>query len=270
MSYLKLSNMKEILMRCLMIVGMLFVTNFVVAQEVITHTVERGETLESIAQKYHVTKSDIKKNNPYVEDAFYVGLKLYIPNVETQTKSEDVVTQKEVYSNPVSMETPIQESNNSSYSVNNVANKPKLERISYFGLGFYSYDGFENYSLSFGNYGINNLGVGANLRSNFKFKDNANTYNGDVLLNFSVCLLNNDDVTVLIIPEVGPSFASRYVYDDGKMKDKFFIDGFLGIKAAFRYKFVMISAGYHLWAPKWKFGKDEKKEGFYAQLGLDI
>lgn len=84
MSNLKKINMKKSIMHCLMIIGMLFVTNFVVAQEVITHTVERGETLESIAQKYHVSKSDIKKNNPYAEDVFYVGLKLYIPKTQSE------------------------------------------------------------------------------------------------------------------------------------------------------------------------------------------
>ena len=53
-------------------------------------------------------------------------------------------------------------------------------------------------------------------------------------------------------------------------KEKFYIDGFMGIKAIIRYKKVLLSAGYNIWAPKWKFGKDEKADGFYAQLGFDI
>lgn len=261
--------MKELIMRCLMIISMLFVTNCIVAQEIITHTVERGETLESIAQKYHVSKSDIKKNNPYVEDAFYVGLKLYIPaSTETQIRDNDNGTQNEENNN-VSSVVPNQYSSNDSYKTSNTINKPEQERFSYFGLGAYLYDGFENYSLGFGNYGINNIGMGFNIRSNLKFKDNANTLNADVLLNFSGCLLNNDDMTVLVIPEIGPSFASRYVLDDdGKVKNKFYIDGFLGIKAAFRYRSVMISAGYHLWGLKWKFGKKDRADGFYAQLSF--
>lgn len=260
--------MKELIFRCLMIIGMLFLTNYVVAQEVITHTVERGETLESIAQKYHVTKSDIKMSNPLVEEAFYVGMKLNIPNIKTQKLYSGLGTQIEV-NKQISTEDPYQETNSTS-SIINTEHKTILERIPFFGLGFYSYDGAENYSLSFGNYGINNIGLGVNLRSNLKFKNNQNTYNGDVLLNFSGCLLNNEDMTVLIIPEIGPSFGFRSVYDDGEVKDKFFVDGFLGIKAAFRYKIVLISAGYHLWAPKWKFGKGEKVDGFYAQLTFKI
>lgn len=267
MSNLKLSNMKEIILRCLMIIGMLFVLNYVVAQDVITHTVERGETLESIAQKYHVTKNDIKKNNPYAEDAFYVGLKLYIPtSTKTQLRANDNGNQNEEINSASSVEPNQYSRNNSS----NTVNKPELIRFSYFGLGAYFYDGFENFSLSFGSYGINNLGIGLNIRSNFKFKDNATTYNGDLLLNFSGCLLNKDDITVLITPEIGPSFAWRYVYDDGEIKDKFFVDGFLGIKATLKFKNLIISAGYHLWGPKWKFGKNEKADGFYAQLAANF
>lgn len=121
MSYLKLLNMKEIILRCLMIIGMLFVTNFISAQEVITHTVERGETLESIAQKYHVTKSDIKKNNPYVEDAFYVGLKLYIPTSPSE-KIEDNNYQR---SDIISQETT------PSYREDNSYNKQTLNTYPY-------------------------------------------------------------------------------------------------------------------------------------------
>jgi len=66
------------------------------AQQQVTHTVMRGETLESIALKYHVTVDAIKKNNPNIGDVFYVGLKLNIPAVEevvtsTESKTEEIV-----------------------------------------------------------------------------------------------------------------------------------------------------------------------------------
>lgn len=139
-----------------------------------------------------------------------------------------------------------------------------------YGLGFFSYDGFENYGLSGGLYKFNGVGMTYNIRSNYKFKDNQNTSNADWLLNFSMGIYKNEDVMFMITPEIGPSLGSRYVYEDGKVKDKMFIDGFVGIKATVIYKKLVLSAGYHIWAPKWKFGKDEKADGFYAQLGFDF
>ena len=54
------------------------------AQTMKSHTVQRGETLESIAQKYGVTVEAIKQANPGMGGYFYVGMGLKIPNkVET-------------------------------------------------------------------------------------------------------------------------------------------------------------------------------------------
>lgn len=143
------------------------------------------------------------------------------------------------------------------------------DRKGYYGLGFFSYDGGENYGLSFGGYIFNDVGMGFNLRANFKKREES-TYNSDILLNYSIGLYKNEDVMFMITPEIGPSLGSRSVYEDGKVKDKMFIDGFVGIKATVIYKKLVLSAGYHIWAPKWKFGKDEKADGFYAQLGFDF
>ncbi len=148
------------------------------------------------------------------------------------------------------------------------------ESLGYYGLGFYSYDGAENYSLSYGMYKFNGLGIGMNLRSNFKFSDNQNTFNADVLLNYSFGVYSNTDVAVLITPEIGPSLGSRYIFemekDKPKAKEKYYIDGFVGIKMTLAFGPITLSAGYHIWAPKWKFGKNEKADGFYAQLGIEI
>lgn len=263
--------------RCLMIIGMLLVTNFVMAQEVITHTVERGETLESIAKKYNVTVRDIKENNPNIADIFYVGLKIYIPARQKVTENSayrQYEDPKDVYVQP-------NQNPNTNYShgtaqdmksSNTESYKNSNSRFGYWGFGFFSYDGAENYGMSFGVYNFNGLGFGMNIRSNWKFKDHQNTYNGDVLLNFSLGVYENGDVAVLVTPEVGPSIATRSAYDEKKneFKDKWFIDGFVGIKATVVYKKVVISAGYHIWAPKWKFGEKEKADGFYAQIGINI
>lgn len=45
----------------------------------LTHTVARGETLESIAQHYGITVEQLKDANPNVTNLFYTGMKLQIP-----------------------------------------------------------------------------------------------------------------------------------------------------------------------------------------------
>lgn len=143
-------------------------------------------------------------------------------------------------------------------------------RVGYYGLGFYSYDGAEFYGLSVGFYNFNGVGLGINLRSNWKFSNHQNVYNADFVLNYSFGVYSNSDVKFLITPEMGPSLRMCDEYENGKFKEKYFCDGFAGIKATVAYKKVVLSAGYHIWAPKWKFGKSNKADGFYAQLGLNL
>ena len=59
------------------------------AQQV-THTIQRAETLESIAQKYNVTVEALKQANPDVQEYVYIGMKLVIPAqaVKTETNEE--------------------------------------------------------------------------------------------------------------------------------------------------------------------------------------
>ncbi len=57
-----------------------------------THTVARGETLQSIAAKYNLTELQLIEANPGADKLFYVGLKLNIPEF-TQTTTESVVSQ---------------------------------------------------------------------------------------------------------------------------------------------------------------------------------
>lgn len=49
-----------------------------------THTIARGETLQSIAAKYGVTEEAIRKANPNMGNMFYVGMKLTIPKASAQ------------------------------------------------------------------------------------------------------------------------------------------------------------------------------------------
>lgn len=61
---------------CMMFVGM----SLVVAQTNTTkHTVERGETLASIAKRYATTEAKIIELNPDAAQFVYVGMELTIP-----------------------------------------------------------------------------------------------------------------------------------------------------------------------------------------------
>lgn len=46
------------------------------------HTVQRGETLESVAKAYNITTQQLVNANPGADKLFYVGLKLNIPEAD--------------------------------------------------------------------------------------------------------------------------------------------------------------------------------------------
>ncbi len=45
----------------------------------LTHTVNRGESLNSIAEQYHITVAQLLEANPGADNLFFVGMKLNIP-----------------------------------------------------------------------------------------------------------------------------------------------------------------------------------------------
>lgn len=68
--------MKKILI--LFIILFMAVSN--VGAQQVKHTIERGETLESIARHYNVTVDAIKKANPEIGDMFFTGMIIVIPS----------------------------------------------------------------------------------------------------------------------------------------------------------------------------------------------
>lgn len=67
---------------------------FAMAQsQTVTHVVQRGETIESIAKDYHVSVNDINKANPNVEGVIYVGMKLFVPKITTPENTQIVQKQ---------------------------------------------------------------------------------------------------------------------------------------------------------------------------------
>lgn len=61
-------------------IPVLLFANVVFSQEMITHKVERGETITEIAKKYQVTPYDIYKLNPDAQDRLKPRMKLLIPS----------------------------------------------------------------------------------------------------------------------------------------------------------------------------------------------
>ena len=63
--------------------------------QTITHIVQRGETIESIADYYKVSVADINKANPNADGFIYVGMKLNIPastSPKNETRTEKTTT----------------------------------------------------------------------------------------------------------------------------------------------------------------------------------
>lgn len=81
-----------------MILSVLLCTVCVVTMaqsQTVTHVVQRGETIESIAKYYNVSVEDINKANPNVDGIVYVGMKLNIPaSASTQKEINNTETPK--------------------------------------------------------------------------------------------------------------------------------------------------------------------------------
>lgn len=67
-------------MRKILAVGALVIAGCI-AMVARTHTVARGESLELIASQYNITVAQLVEANPGVNNLFYVGMKLNIPEV---------------------------------------------------------------------------------------------------------------------------------------------------------------------------------------------
>lgn len=99
---------------------------FTMAQnQTVSHVVQRGETLESIAEYYNVSVEDIDKANPNMDGVVYVGLKLNLPIKTTQTSTPTIVQQdnknKAATTPPVALHS--QKPANSHYTIHTTYNK---------------------------------------------------------------------------------------------------------------------------------------------------
>lgn len=60
--------------------------------QIITHVVQRGETLESIAKYYNISVADLNNANPNADGIIYVGMKLAVPVAATSTTTTVATT----------------------------------------------------------------------------------------------------------------------------------------------------------------------------------
>lgn len=76
---------------------------FAMAQsQTVTHVVQRGETLESIAEYYKVSVDDINKANPNTDGMVYVGMKLVVPVGTANTTNKSTPQQESATTLPMS------------------------------------------------------------------------------------------------------------------------------------------------------------------------
>lgn len=81
-----------------MILSVLLCTVCVVTMaqsQTVTHVVQRGETIESIAKYYNVSVEDINKANPNADGIVYVGMKLNIPANSNPPIKKDIDVSKD-------------------------------------------------------------------------------------------------------------------------------------------------------------------------------
>ena len=118
-------NFKKAFLLCIALMSFVVVS----AQDVITHTVQQGETLAKIAAKYGVSEEAILEANPSARTLFFTGLKLTIPaqSANNQQQPAGNVSNNNNVSNSASNSNG--RSNNSSPRNSNVSASGVVDRI---------------------------------------------------------------------------------------------------------------------------------------------
>lgn len=259
----------------------------VFAQDYVSHKIAKGETLYSIAEKYGVTVDDIKKANPKVGNYFYAGLTIQIPNKKNgNTKTEGA---NNVINSVTPKQTNEDEPSNyfSTVNMNNNNLQEVNESDSYcsFSIGYWSYDGFNNWGMSTQWINPNGFGFEYNMRGCLKSikKGGAGNYNVDILPNYTFELTNNNLSRLDFTIAAGPSVryqdvitdteirgSGKNTYVDYEIGHKWYLDGYAQVALNAHWCGFYLSAGYNLWFPKFKTSSDYKSEGFLFKLGLNI
>lgn len=221
-----------------------------IAQTVSFYVVKKGDTIESIAKKYNVSKDILLTLNQDASKGIYEGMELQIPS-----GAGDNQTTTENYTYNLDQGTKTYDKSQTDFS--------------FMGLAYYNFDGVSCYGLTGSCITPYSIGLDMGIRSSLKDKA---PFNYDFGINYSYPFVNENDVSAFLVIGGGPSFRGQEVYNEkGDTEIKMFIDAFIYPRLVFRYKKLFLSAGYFYWAPQFKFGKDDGGVGgFSASLGLNI
>lgn len=171
--------------------------------QTVTHVVQRGETIESIAEYYKVSVEDITKANPNAGGMVYVGMKLIVPvgtaNVPAQTLTQQETVKKDKRQQSAYESSTTIKSNYNKVSSNSwQRNQPRIM----WGLTYFAQD-FDDVKLS-GHYGlaIDALNIGGSL---FGFNATLGSFNWG--------LVDKDYTTdvMLLGPNVAYEFAPNII-----------------------------------------------------------
>lgn len=144
---------------------------FAVAQtNTITHVVDRGETLASIAKRYSTTEAKIIELNPDAAQFVYVGMELTIPTSASQVSNNSVAPNSSQTN--TSYNSFAQSDADNSYQADDYE-ESKLHFTDEIGFGFLNNDGVKGTAWTFtGSIGVNydivsNLYIGGRLGYRF-------------------------------------------------------------------------------------------------------
>ena len=266
-------------MKKVLLVFIAMMTMTVAMAQQVTHVIQRGETLESIAQKYQVTVDAIKQANPDAVNMIYVGMRLLIPqnvqqlqnNITTDSLISKNDTGKGVTTPIVAVASAQENPINSQYLCDD-------EAMGSFNIVYYSFDGFENYGISGYVFRPEYLTCEFNTRFCLEKYGNGNL---DLGINYTFPLVKQDETRLFLALSIGPSFRLQRVPDPKlnektgvvieDTKEKFYFDAYSNPRLALVYKKITLSAGVFFWAPELKLEKDKGfQTGVNFALGFDI
>lgn len=232
-----------------------------------THTVARGESLQSIAAKYNVTEAQLIAANPGVDKLFYIGLKLNIPESAGQLSTSTTTSTVSQYL-PKANNAPNAPKNDTSNSdAQKLDDKPGFSFLTMLEYGFLpKAEGAKstNYTYSFtvgGNYyfmhRLSGLFVGARIGYN-----SANYYTS-VKIDRGYYYSSTSEAHFITIPiSAGYTFATKNRY--------LAVIPYVGIDPNFcvagKYKQTFTGSGPHNNID----GKLKKKVGFDARIGAQL
>lgn len=135
----------------------------VVAQtQAIKHTVDRGETLASIAKRYATTEAKIIELNPDAAQFLYVGMELIIPN--TQEREQAGKTMVHTYSSNTVNQTAKE-------TLSQIYNKEyNVSDFTFYGISYLAaFDNVDKGYYMFGGEFFSNSGWGGDLQLGFNY-----------------------------------------------------------------------------------------------------